>query len=66
MDMVSMNLLCLSQNIVIFVLHRMQATIKLIQVATAAEIIHIFSEATLLSLCKREDQFSANQSENNK
>ena len=66
MDIASINLLCLSQNIVVFVLYRMQVTVKLILVATTAETIHMFSEATLLSLYMEEAQFSANQSKNNK
>lgn len=66
MDIVSINLLCLSQNIVVFVLYRMQVTVKLILAATTAETIHMFSEATLLSLYMEEAQFSANQSKNNK
>lgn len=65
MDVVSVNVLCLSQNIVVFVLYRMQATSKIILVATAAETIHMFSEATLLSLYMKEAQFSANQSKKN-
>ena len=43
----------------------MQATSKIILVATAAETIHMFSEATLLSLYMKEAQFSANQSKKN-